>query len=247
VNKDEWQKKGAGHRGRLRDKFQEVGLEGFSDVEVLELLLSFGTPRSDCKEASRQALKKFGTLAAVLEAPSLALLDIKGIGIKNSFAIHFVQAVSRRYLRERLCGRRYLHSSKEVKEYLLHSMRGLKKEILTAIFLDSSHAIIKTEVMAEGTANVNTIYPRELMKRALELNATALIIAHNHPSGSLQPSPQDLHLTKSLYLICSMMQVTLLDHIIIGDDSFSFADNDLMAAIKDGLRGVVENMSSIKV
>ncbi len=104
MNKDEWQKKGAGHRGRLRDKFQEVGLEGFSDVEVLELLLSFGTPRSDCKEASRQALKKFGTLAAVLEAPSLALLDIKGIGTKNSFAIHFVQAVSRRYLRERLCG-----------------------------------------------------------------------------------------------------------------------------------------------
>lgn len=246
MNKDEWQKKGAGHRGRLRDKFQEVGLDGFSDVEVLELLLSFGTPRSDCKEASRQALSKFGSLSAVLEAPSRALLDINGIGIKNSFAIHFVQAVSRRYLRERLCGRRYLHSSKEVKEYLLHSMRGLKKEILTAIFLDSSHAIIETEVVAEGTVNVNTIYPRELIKRALELNATALIIAHNHPSGSLQPSPQDLHLTKSLYLLCSMMQITLLDHIIIGDDSFSFADNGLMIPIKDRVGIVLENMSSGK-
>ena len=246
MNKDEWQKKGAGHRGRLRDKFQEVGLDGFSDVEVLELLLSFGTPRSDCKEASRQALSKFGSLAAVLEAPSHALLDITGIGTKNSFAIHFVQAVSRRYLRERLCGRRYLHSSKEVKEYLLHSMRGLKKEILTAIFLDSSHAILETEVVAEGTVNVNTIYPRELIKRAVELNATALIIAHNHPSGSLQPSPQDLHLTKSLYLLCSMMQITLLDHIIIGDDSFSFADNGLMIPIKDQVGRVLENMSSGK-
>ena len=243
MNKDGWQKKGAGHRERLRDKFLEVGLDGFSDVEVLELLLSFGTPRSDCKEPSRQALSKFGSLAAVLEAPSNALLDIKGIGKKNSFAIQFVQAVSRRYLRQRLCGKRYLHSSKEVTEYLLHSMRGLKKEILTAIFLDSSHAIIETEVMAEGTINVNTIYPRELMKRALELNAAAMIIAHNHPSGSLQPSPQDLHLTKSLYLLCSMMQVTLLDHIIIGDDSFSFADNGLMAPIKDQVGRVVENMS----
>ncbi len=246
MNKDEWQKKGAGHRGRLRDKFLETGLDGFSDVEVLELLLSFGNPRSDCKEAARQALKKFGSFSAVLEAPPHALLDISGIGKKNSFALHFVQAVSRRYLRERLCGKRYLNSSKEVKEYLLHSMRGLKKEILTVIFLDSSHAIIQTEVMAEGTVNVNTIYPRELMKRALELNASAIIIAHNHPSGLLQPSPQDLHLTRSLLLICSMMQVALLDHFIIGDTSFSFADNGLMAPIKKQVDRIVQEMSSVK-
>ncbi len=243
MDKDEWQKRGAGHRGRLRDKFLEVGLDGFSDTDVLELLLSFGTPRSDCKEAARSALKSFGSLPAVLEAPPHALLEISGIGKKNSFAIQFVQAVSRRYLRERLRGRRYLSSSKDVREYLLHSMRGLKKEILTAIFLDSSHAILETEVMAEGTVNVNTIYPRELLKRALELNATALIIAHNHPSGSLEPSPQDIHLTKSLCLLCSMMQVTLLDHFIIGDDSFSFADNGLMTTIKDMVKKAVQQMS----
>ncbi len=243
MNKDEWQKRGAGHRGRLRDKFLEVGLDGFSDIEVLELLLSFGTPRSDCKEAARAALKNFGSLPAVLEAPSHALMEISGIGKKNSFAIQFVQAVSRRYLRERLRGRRYLSSSRDVRQYLLHSMRGLKKEVLSAIFLDSSHAILETEVMAEGTVNVNTIYPRELIKRALELNATALIIAHNHPSGSLEPSPQDIHLTKSLSLICSMMQVTLLDHFIIGDDSFSFADNGLMTPIKDRVGKIVKDLS----
>lgn len=245
MDKDDWQKKGAGHRGRLRDKFVEIGLDGLSDTEVLELLLSFGTPRSDCKEAARAALKQFGSLPAVLEAPPHALVEISGIGKKNSFAIQFVQAVSRRYLRERLRGKRYLSSSKDVRQYLLHSMRGLKKEILTVIFLDSSHAILETEVMAEGTVNVNTIYPRELIKRALELNATALIIAHNHPSGSLEPSPQDIHLTKSLSLICSMMQVVLLDHFIIGDDSFSFADNGLMTPIKDKVGRIVHDMSSI--
>lgn len=243
MNKDEWQKKGEGHRGRLRDKFLQVGLDGLSDAEVLELLLSFGTPRSDCKDAARQALKKFGSLAAVLEATTHDLQEIQGVGPKNSFAIHFVQAISGKYLQDRLRGKRYLHSSEEVKQYLLHSMRGLKKEVFTVIYLDSSHAIIQTEVVAEGTVNVNTIYPRELMKRVLEVNATALIIAHNHPSGSLQPSPQDLHLTKSLSLLSSMMQVTLLDHFIIGDDAFSFAENGLLASIKEEVTNIVQSMS----
>ncbi len=233
MKKEEWQKKGAGHRARLRDKFLETGADGFSDAEVLELLLSFGTPRTDCKEPARMALKQFGSLAAVLEAPPKLLLQIPGIGQKNSFAIHFVQAVSRRYLRQRLVGRTFLHSSTEVRDYLIHSMRDLTREILTVIFLDSSHAVLTTEVLAEGTINVNTIYPREIVKRALELNAAALIVAHNHPSGSLKPSPQDLHLTRTLALLCSMMHITLLDHFIIGDGAYSFADNGVMASIQD--------------
>jgi DNA repair protein RadC len=244
LKKEEWQNKGAGHRGRLRDKFLETGADGFSDAEVLELLLSFGTPRSDCKDAARQALKKFGSLAAVLEAPADALLEIPGIGTKNSFAVHFVQAVSRRYLQQRLVGRKYLHSSQEVREYLLHSMRELPREVLTVIFLDSSHAVIATEVMAEGTVNVNTVYPRELVKRALELNSAALIVAHNHPSGSLKPSPQDMHLTRTLSLLCSMMQITLLDHFIIGDGSFSFADEGLMASIREDVGQAIQKTIS---
>jgi len=233
LKKEEWQKKGAGHRARLREKFLEIGAEGFSDAEVLELLLSFGTPRTDCKSPARLALKEFGTLAAVLEAPGEDLLKIPGIGPKNSFAVRFIQAVARRYLQQRLQGRKYLHSSGEVRDYLLHSMRELPREVLTVIFLDSSHAIVATEVMAEGTVNVNTIYPREIVKRALEVNAAALIVAHNHPSGSLQPSPQDMHLTRTLSLLCSMMQITLLDHFIIGDGSYSFADKGLMATIRE--------------
>ncbi len=233
MDKEQWQKRGTGHRGRLRDRFLERGLAGFSDVEVLELLLSFGTPRSDCKESARKALKRFGSLAAVLEAPQQSLLEVEGIGPKNGFALHFVQAVARRYLKQRLQGKRYLHSSDEVRDYLLHSMRGLKKEVFTAIFLDSSHAIIDSEIIAEGTVNVNTVYPRELVKKALELNAAALIVAHNHPSGSLKPSEQDLFLTHNLYMICSLMEIHLLDHLIIGDGSFSFADHGMMNDMKD--------------
>lgn len=231
-----WAKKGVGHRARLRDRFIAKGLAGFTDAEVLEMLLSFGTPRADCKEPARELLKKYGTFSKVLEAPVASLQEVKGLGPKNSFALHFIQAVASYYLKERLHGKRYLHSSKEVREYLLHSMRGLKKEVLTVIFLDSSHAVIDSEVVAKGSLNVNTVYPREIIKRALEYHAAALILAHNHPSGSLKPSTQDIKLTKVLYLLLGNMQMQLLDHLIIGDGSFSFADNGLIENIKEECR-----------
>ncbi len=136
------------------------------------------------------------------------------------------------YLKQRLHGKRYLHSSREVADYLIHSMRGLKKEVFTVIYLDSSHAIIDSEIVAEGTLNVNTVYPREIIKSALEFHAAALIIAHNHPSGSLQPSAQDIKLTKTLFLLCRYMQLQLLDHLVIGDSSYSFADSGLMGTIR---------------
>ena len=242
MDKEGWQKKGAGHRQRLRDRFLERGLDGFSDAEILELLLSFGTPRSDCKEPARAALKQFGSLAAVLEEPLAGLQEIKGIGPKNGFAVHFIQAVAGRYLKDRLKEKRYLHSSSEVRDYLLHSLRGLKKEVLTVIYLDSSHAILDSETVAEGSINVNTVYPRELVKKALDRNAAALIIAHNHPSGSLDPSAQDMQLTRTLCLLGSLMQIQVLDHIIIGDGSYSFADHGLMTDISEQCRLTMESL-----
>jgi DNA repair protein RadC len=227
-----WQNKGAGHRGRLRDKFRERGLSGFTEVEILEMLLTFGTPRTDCKEPARKLLETFGTFAKVIEAPDDELQKIAGVGPKNSFALRFIAAAAAYYLQDRLQGRQYLHSSKEVAEYLMYSMRGLKKEVLTVIFLDSSHAILQSAIMAEGTLNINTIYPREVLKKALDVHAAALILAHNHPSGSLVPSPQDRKLTKTLYLLCTCMQIQVLDHILVGDGYYSFADHGLMADIK---------------
>jgi len=242
LDKKEWQEKGAGHRARLRDRFLANGLQTFSDAEILELLLSFGTPRSDCKQQARQLLEKFGSFAKVLEASPASLQEVKGVGPKNAFALQFVRATASHYLRQRLTGKRYLHSSSEVVDYLLFSLKGLKKEVLQVIFLDSSHSIITARTMSEGTLNVNTVYPREIIKMALELHAAAIILAHNHPSGSLSPSTADFNLTKTLCLLCLGMQIQLLDHILIGDGHYSFADkgdmSDIVASCKSSLAQV---------
>lgn len=242
MEKERWQQKGIGHRGRLRDRFLERGLDGFTDTEVLELLLTFGSPRSDCKEQARSLIDSFGSLSSVLEAPAQSLMMVKGVGEKNSFAIRFVQSVARRYLQERLKGKRYLHSAKEVTEFLQHALRGLKKEVFMAIFLDASHAIIDSKIIAEGTINVNTIYPRELVIKALEMHAVALIIAHNHPSGSLSPSTQDIHLTRTLFVICTWLQIQLLDHLIIGDGYYSFSESGLLAKIQNEGSSLIASM-----
>ena len=238
MERDEWQRRGEGHRQRLRDKFLAQGIDAFTDAEIIELLLTFGTPRSDCKEAARELLARFGSLPAVLDAAPVQLQQVKGVGAKNTFALHFIQGVARRYLRQRVVGKEYVRSSREVADYLIHSMRGLQHEVLTVVFLDAAHAVIDAAVVAEGTVTVNTIYPRELVKAALARNASALVIAHNHPSGSLTPSRQDSELTRSLYLVCSFMHLDLLDHLIIGagDQVYSFADQGLMASIREDCR-----------
>lgn len=245
VDKSKWQDRGAGHRQRLRDKFLTQGIDAFSDAEIIELLLTFGTPRSDCKEAARAALAELGSLPAVLDAPAPLLRTIKGVGPKNVFALHFIQGVARRYLRQKLVGKRYISSSRDVADYLVHLLRGLKREAFAVLYLDASHAIIDTEVLSEGTVTVNTVYPREVVLAALKRNAAALVIAHNHPSGSLNPSLQDEQLTRALHLVCSFMHINLLDHLIIGDGEkvYSFADHGLMSRIRDECRAILASLN----
>jgi len=242
VDKSKWQRKGAGHRQRLRDKFLEHGITAFTDAEIIELLLTFGTPRSDCKDAARIALDELGSLPAVLDAPARRLAKIKGVGAKNVFALHFIQGVARRYLQQRLAGKKYITSSGDVADYLVHLLRSLKREAFVVVYLDASHGIIDTEVLSEGTVTVNTVYPREVVIAALKRNAAAIVIAHNHPSGSMKPSPQDHQLTRTLHIICNFMHIRLLDHLIIGDGDqpFSFADHGIMSSIKDDCRTIVD-------
>ncbi|MDD5760166.1 MAG: DNA repair protein RadC [Desulfobulbaceae bacterium] len=230
MDKEEWQDKGAGHRQRLRDRFLERGMDGLSDAEILELLLTMGTPRKDCKTEARALLASFGTLAGVLEAAPSQLQQIPGVGPKNSYAIHFIQGVARRYLKQRLTAKQYVRSSAEVSDYLIHAMRDLKREVLMVIYLDASHAIIDSEIIAEGTLASNTVYPRELIKPALARHAAALVIAHNHPSGNQTPSAEDRRLTRNLYLALSLVNIRLLDHLIIAGSSppYSFADHGLI-------------------
>jgi DNA repair protein RadC len=175
-----------------------------------------------------------------LDASHQLLLSVDGVGAKSSFALGFVKSTAEHYLRQRLKKRHYLKSSAQVIDYLSHSLRGLQVEVLTVIYLDAALAIIDSEQVAEGTVTVNTVYPREIIKKALSRNASALIVAHNHPSGMLIPSKQDRRLTKQLFLACSMMQIRLLDHLIIGDGHFSFADAGIIDQIAEWCASITE-------
>ncbi len=231
---EDTKKIGEGHRQRLRDRFQAQGIDALTDTEVIELLLTFGTPRCDCRPAAEEAMLRFRSLPEVLDAPPAALEKVHGLGPKNIFALQFIQGVARRYLRQRIQRKSYITSSKDVADYLVHSLRGLRREVFVAVYLDAAHAVIDTEIISEGTVNVNTVYPRELLKAALARNTVALVVAHNHPSGSREPSAQDEQLTRTLFLLCSFMNITLLDHLIIGagETVFSFADAGLMNAVR---------------
>ena len=222
-------KKGQGHRLRLREKFLKGGLKGFLDYEIIELLLTLGTPRRDCKHQAREALRRFHSLRGVLEAPFDELQKIKGIGPHNIFGLKLIQEVSRRFLKERMMSRPYCHSSKEVFDYLYHSLRDLRKEKFKVLFLNAKNKILEEETFFEGTVDSSAVYPREIMKKALRWDASSLIFVHNHPTGDPEPSASDREITKELVFAANVMQLKVLDHIIIGNNRyFSFADEGLV-------------------
>lgn len=192
-------------------------------------MLSLGTPRRDCKQQAKQAIEKFKTLRGVLEASPEELQEIDGIGPHSAFGIGLVQEVAREFLKEKIIARPVLQSSEQVFDYLYHSMRDLKKEVFKVIYLNSQNQIINAEDLFQGTVDGSPIYPREVIEGAIKHHATSLIFAHNHPSGSPEPSPNDEDLTRELVYAGAIMQIKVLDHLIIGDNKyFSFAGTGLI-------------------
>ena len=218
-----------GHRKRLREKFIKSGLAGFHDYEIVELLLTLGSPRRDCKPQAKEAIEKFKTLRGVLEASPEELQEIEGIGPHSAFGIKLVQEVARKFLKEKIRDKPIYKSSQEIFDYLYHSMRDLKKETFKVIYLNSQNQIIDTTDLFEGTVNISVIHPREVIEGALRHNAVSLIFVHNHPSGNPTPSENDKVVTRELVSAGSIMQLKVLDHIIIGDNTyFSFAGEGLI-------------------
>ncbi len=218
-----------GHRKRLREKFIKSGLVGFHDYEIVELLLSLGTPRKDCKLPAKEAIKQFKTLRGVLEAPLAELQEIEGIGPHSAFGIKLVQEVAREFLREKILDKPFYKSSREVFDYLYHSMRDLKKEIFKVIYLNSQNQIVDTVDLFEGTVNSSSVSLREVLEGAIKYNAVSLIFVHNHPSGNPEPSTNDKELTRDLVYVGKVMRIKVLDHIVIGDNKyFSFAGDGLI-------------------
>ena len=218
-----------GHRERLRQKFLKSGLKGFHDYEIVELLLTLGTPRRDCKQQAKEAIKRFKGLRGVLSAPPEELQKIKGIGPSNTFGIKVVRETAGEFLKERIRDKVYCKSSREVFDYLYHSMRDLKKETFKVMFLDAQNQVIEAEDLFEGTLTASAVYPREIVRDAISHNAAALVFAHNHPSGNPEPSDNDKQITRDLVFAANIMQMKVLDHIIVGDNCyFSFADEGLI-------------------
>jgi len=219
----------AGHRKRLREKFIKSGLAGFHDYEVIELLLTLGSPRKDCKQQAKEALKKFKTLRGVLQASPRELQEIDGIGPHSAFGIKLVQEVAREFLKQKIIDKPVYKSAKEIFDYLYYSMRDLTKEVFKVIYLNSQNQIIDTTDLSEGTISSSAISPREVMENAIRYHAASLIFAHNHPSGNPEPSPSDKDLTRDLVYAGSIMRIKVLDHVIIGGNKyFSFAGEGLI-------------------
>lgn len=228
-----------GHRWRLREKFLIGGLQGFLDYEIVELLLTLGTPRRDCKKQAKEAMKRFKVLRRVLEADEVELREIEGIGPHNVFGIRLVQEVSRRFLKEKMLSRPVCHSSKEVFDYLYHSLRDANTEQFKVLFLDAKNNILEERTFFEGTVDSSAVYPREVIKAAVRFGASSLIFVHNHPSGDPEPSESDREITKELIFATNIMQIKVLDHIIIGNNRyFSFADQGLIEEYELCLKNV---------
>jgi len=225
MKKEDWQIKGKGHRQRLREKFLEGGIERFSDEELVEFLLTLGTPQRDVKPQARETLRRFGSLSGALSAPLDKLQEIKGIGPKNALYLNLIHQVAGRYLRDRTAGKSFFGSSKAVFDYLFHSMRDLQREVFRVLFLNRKNELIRDQDVFQGSLTGSAVYPREIMTLALEYKAAALVFVHNHPSGDPSPSPEDHALTRDLIWASQLLMIQVLDHLIIGRNAyFSFAD-----------------------
>lgn len=229
MDKEQWQKRGTGHRERLRKRFMNGGLERFSDEEVVEFLLTLGTPRGDLKIQAREALKRYGGISGVLSAPLEKLTEIRGIGPKNALYLKLVHQVAGRYLKDRASSMPFFDSSRAVFDYLFHYMRDKKREIFKVLFLNRKNELLSDRDLFFGTLTGSAVYPREIITMALERGAAALVFVHNHPSGDPSPSPEDRRLTRDLVWASRLLMIQVLDHIIIGHNNyFSFADQGII-------------------
>ena len=206
----------AGHRNRLRDRFLRGGADALPDYELLELLLFRALPRIDTKPIAKRLIGRFGSFAEVIAAPPARLREVEGVGDAAVTELKLVQAAAERIARGAVQKRPVLASWSAVIEYCRTTMAFAEKEQFRILFLDKRNALISDEVQQTGTVDHTPVYPREVIKRALELSATAIILVHNHPSGDPTPSRADIEMTKTIIDIAQPLGVTVHDHVIVG-------------------------------
>lgn len=215
-----------GHRQRLRERFSLHGFDGFHDYEVLELLLTYAIPRVDVKPIAKRLLALFGTLAGVFDASVMELSQVKGMGEKGAVFLTLIRQVEVCYLASDLPGRSVYDRPDKVKAHLRLVVQGRGMECFGAVFTDQQHRHLASQILFEGTVDRTAVYPRNLMKRALELDAKGLILFHNHPGGTTRASAEDIELTRRMAQACSHLDIKILDHFLIaGKEVLSFKEN----------------------
>ncbi len=207
-----------GHRERLRDRFREAGTDALSDYELLELLLFRAQPRRDMKPIAKALLEKFGSFAEVISAPEKRLAEVEGIGEASITELKIVQAAASRLVRGQVKKRPALSSWSAVLDYCRAAQAFADREQFRVLFLDKRNQLIVDELQQVGTIDHTPVYPREVVKRALELSATAIILVHNHPSGDPTPSRADIQMTQQIISVASPLGISVHDHIIVGKD-----------------------------
>ncbi|MBW2075890.1 MAG: DNA repair protein RadC [Deltaproteobacteria bacterium] len=201
---------------RPRELLLEKGPEYVSDAGLVAILLRTGIKGKDAVTLGRDLLKRFGGLSGLLSANKMDLEKIKGLGAAKIAQLLAATEMAKRQLKEEIVGKTVINGPEDVLEYLSLSMANLKEEIFKVIYMNSANVVLAAEDLFKGTVDQSAVYPREIIKRAFELNASALIFVHNHPSGDLKPSQHDLSLNEKLYKACRAVDLTPLDHLIIG-------------------------------
>jgi DNA repair protein RadC len=207
-----------GHRERLRERFRDAGAEAVSDYELLELLLFRAIPRRDVKPLAKNLITTFGSFAEVISAPIARLAEVKGLGTTAITELKIIHAAASRLARGQVRKRPVLSSWSNVIDYCRTIMAFAEKEQFRVLFLDKRNQLIVDEVQQTGTVDHTPVYPREVVKRALELSATALILVHNHPSGDPTPSGADIEMTRTIVEVAKPLGIAVHDHIIVGRD-----------------------------
>jgi DNA repair protein RadC len=205
-----------GHRTRLRERFRSAGADALSDYELMEMVLFRALPRGDVKPLAKTLIKKFGSFAEAVHAPETRLREVEGLGEATITEIKLIAASASRVAKGQVKQRTMLSSWNDVIDYCRTSMAFADKEQFRILFLNKRNQLISDEVQQTGTVDHTPVYPREVIKRALELSATAILLVHNHPSGDPTPSQADVTMTKAIIEIAKPLGISVHDHLIVG-------------------------------
>jgi len=218
-----------GHRQRVKNRFMAEGLDAFEEHQVLEMLLFFAIPMKDTNELAHRMLKEFGSLAGLFEADTREICRSCGVSENTAILVSMMPSLSRRYFKGKWGDKPVLNSSSKAGEYALGLFAGRTYEAFYVLCLDAQNRVNNAALVHEGTINEAPVYPRLIVETALRHQANSVILAHNHPGGSMQPSGADIEVTKKILIAIEAISIKVVDHIIVaGDKYLSFAEKGLL-------------------